>query len=489
MSTVDLARPQRGAGLSGAAANAAAVLRAHAAVIAPVAAAAWWLVIVTRMWAGRDAPSVTVGAILLAVAVAVVRPDRVLPASVLVLAAAISAGAFLVPLTAPTGWAGAPDAAIYACGAWLAVVVAAAVVARPQASSWLLVVVVASAGTEFMSGWTAWWGGQNPALPMLGTFYWHNPYAAFLVPGGLAGVAMWLWRRRIVAALGLVCFTLAAVGIVYSTSRAGLGTFVVGFVLVTAVVAVAPDRWRRLARLATAAAAAAAVTLLIAGPPFFPHRASPLAAVQTRAVTQPLGQNTDQRIGFWREAITVFFRHPVTGGGYKSLVAEASGHLPKSVPLSPYAHSGYLQALGEGGLLLGVPFLLAVLLLAVLCVRRLVAGLVRRQGTGESTVVAVALACLFLHSAVDFDWAYAADFAVTAVVAGLVVGQWLTDRQADGRAHSVHPRRAVAAVLSLAVGVGLLGVSAWVMRHGNHQENLVPAPHHHGGSSVSASRR
>ena len=104
----------------------------NAAPAVAVIAAAWWLVEVTRAWAGRDRPSVTVGAILIAVALVLVRPDRVLPRTVIALAAAISVGAFVVPLTADTGWAGSPDAAIYVCGAWLAVLVAAVVKSRPS---------------------------------------------------------------------------------------------------------------------------------------------------------------------------------------------------------------------------------------------------------------------------------------------------------------------------------------------------------------------
>ena len=80
-------------------------VHAHAGPAATVAASAWWLVEVTRSWAGRDAPSVTVGAILVAIAVILVRPDRVLPRSAVVLATGISVGAFVVPLADATGWA------------------------------------------------------------------------------------------------------------------------------------------------------------------------------------------------------------------------------------------------------------------------------------------------------------------------------------------------------------------------------------------------
>lgn len=448
----------------------AAVSR-NAGPAAAVVALVWWLVEVTRSWAGRDAPSVTVGAILLAVAVVLVRPDRVLPWQPIALAAAISAGAFVVPLTADTGWAGAPDAAIYACGAWLAIIVASVVVARPDLTTLLLVLVSASAAIEFMSGWDAWWGGEDPSRPMLGTFFWHNPYAAFLIPGGLVGLALWIWRNRLFALLGLLCFVFATIGVVYSTSRASFAAYVIGLVLVIATASVDEQRWRSLRQLALALVVAAGATFFVGGPPFFPHRASPLAAEHTRTAGESLGQNGGYRLDFWREALIVFRHHPLSGGGFKSLVSQSSGHVPDSWPLSPYAHNGYLQALGEGGLVLGVPFLLAALAVAYLCLRTLTRGIVQRRVPVEQVVVAIALACVMLHSGVDFDWTYAADFGMAAVLAGFVVGYALRDRVVPEPAQPTGRLRILVSAGVLA-GVALLGVSAWVMRDGNHTVNL-----------------
>jgi O-antigen ligase len=458
----------------------AAGVRRHAGPVAVLVATAWWLIEVTRSWAGRDAPSVTVGAILVAVAVVLARPDRVLPRTALILATAISVGAFVVPLAADTGWAGAPDAAIYACGAWLAAVVAAAVVARPATMVWFVTLVAASAPIQFMSGWLGWWGGEDPTRPMVGTFYWHNPYAAFLIPGGLVGLALWIWRDRLFALLGVICFAFAAIGIVYSTSRASLAAFILGVALVGVLALVGTTRWRALRQFVIAAVIAAAATYFVGGPPFFPHRSSPLSGEQSRAAGQSLGQNGGYRLDFWREALKVFRHHPVTGGGYKSLVGQSVGHVPSSWPLSPYAHNGYLQALGDGGLVLGVPFLLAVLIVAAICVRSLIRGLIRRDLPVETVVLAIALGCVMLHSGVDFDWTYAADFAMAGALAGLVVGSWLTSRAtASDAAETAEPDPAKPSRnhrLALAgcalVGVALLGVSAWVIRHGNHTVNL-----------------
>lgn len=452
----------------------AQLVRVHAGPGATLVATAWWLIYVTSHWAGRDAPSVTVGAALVAVAVLLVRPYRVLPPLAVYTATAVSVAAFVVPLTAPSGWAGAPDGAMYACGAWLAVTVAAVVVTWSSARLWLLLLVAASAAIQFKSGWTAWWGGKDPTQPMWGTFYWYNPYAIFLVPGGLVGLALWIWRKRLIAVLGVFAFAFASMGVVYSTSRASLAVFVLGFALIGITALVGSERRRAARQLVLAAVIAAAAAYFVGGPPFFPHRASPLAGEQARSTGQSLGQNGGYRLDFWHEALTAFRRHPLTGGGYKSLVHESIGHVPKGWPLSPYAHNGYLQPLAEGGLILGVPFLLAVCAIALLCLRTLFRGLVRRQVGGETVAVAIALGMVMLHSGVDFDWTYAADFGMFAILSGLVVGLTLRDRdRPDSTGYGRVARYAL--VGCLLVGVGTLGLSAWVQRDGNHTVNL-PRP-------------
>lgn len=449
------------------------LLRSHAGVAAAVVATAWWLVEVTRSWAGRDAPSVTIGAILTAVAVVLTRPDRVLPRQAVMLATAISVGAFVVPLAADTGWAGAPDAAIYTCGAWLGICVAATIVARPETRLWFFTLVAASAPIEFMSGWLGWWGGNDPSRPMIGTFYWHNPYAAFLIPGGLIGLALWIWRDRLFAVLGLIAFVFAAVGIVYSTSRAGLAMFVLGVFLVVLLAVVGERRWRAIRQIVIAAVIAVGGAFFIAGPPFFSHRASPLAAEHARAATQSFTGNTEQRFDFWRQAWAIFRHHPIVGGGYKSLVAQSAGVVPRDMPISAYAHNGYLQALGEGGLVLAIPFLAAAVVLSVMVVRSVFRGMARRDLPAETVVVAIALGCVMLHAGDDFDWSYAADFAMASILAGLLVGLWLTARPAPA-ANRDKPSRNRQFMLAGCVlaGVALLGVSAWVQRHGNHTVNI-----------------
>ena len=455
----------------------ATLVREFAAPVTAFAAVVWWLVQVTRSWAGRDAPSVTVGAILLALAVLLNRPDRALPRRAVVLAAALSIGAYIVPLTAPSGWAGAKVATIYVSGAWLCMLVATVIARRPEARVWVLLAVAASAPIEFMSGWLGWWGGGNPTAAMVGTFYWHDSYAAFLVPGGVVGLALFVWGDRLFALLGLVSLAFASMGVVYSTSRAALACFIAGLAGIALVAAVSKRPARALRQVVVGAAVATACVFALAGPPFFSHRVSPFAAEQARTTGQSLGQNGGYRLEFWHEAIAVFKAHPFTGGGYKSMVAESLGRVPHNYVLSPFAHNGYLQALSDGGLVLAMPFFLAILALAYLAVRLLLRTLRHREPELVTVAVTLALGLVLAHSAVDFDWTYAANFAMAGVLGGVLLGQWLVVEPEAAASPARPPVRMTALALTSLTGAALLVVSAWVMRNGDHHENLPTGRH------------
>jgi hypothetical protein len=453
--------------------------------MATLLAVAWFLVVVTRGWAGREPWRVSIGAVLLVIAVIIIRPDRLLPRTALVLAAALSVGALIVAAVSPTGWAGATVGANYVVAAWLTLVVAALVVRRPASALWVAVAVAVAGAIEFAEAWLPWWGGEDPGRPMIGTFYWHDAYAAFLVPAGLIGLGLWLWHDRVLAGLGAVAFVLCSIGVLYSTSRAAIACLIVGIVLTGGVALVGTHRLRLLGRFAVLTGVAAAAAWFVAGPPFFPDRVGALSGLNDRAASESLGQNGGYRLQFWHEALTVFRDHPLTGGGYHSLATAASGRVPHDWALSPFAHNGYLQAVSDGGLLLAVPFLLAVLAVAVVVVRLLVRSVRHRSGPRAPDAVRfavpLALGAVLAHSAVDFDWTYTANLVQAGVLAGVVLGVWwqrqvpesITDDavEAGPIAAGPVPRRRLAWVV-VPVAVATLGVAAWGARHGDFHESL-----------------
>ncbi|HEX3812116.1 MAG TPA: O-antigen ligase family protein [Mycobacteriales bacterium] len=420
-----------------------------------IAAAAWWLLIATRWWGGRQAGAVTGGAIVTGIAVLVVRPDRVLPRSIVWLAAWLSVAALLVAVLSPTGWAGATNAADYVCAAWTVVAVAAAAAAHRAVVTPLLAVVVLGTMVEVAEAWLPWWGGEDPTRPMIGTFYWWDPFAAYLLAGSVLGYAAWLRGRGAPAALGLAGFVLGSVGLVYSTSRAADACFVAALILVTITQLL--GGWVAVRRSAMALVVGGLAAWAVGGPPFFPHRAQPFAATAARGSGQSLSRNGHYRTEFWREALGVYSRHPLFGGGYHSLATESVGHVPAGWSFSPLAHSGYLQALSDGGLILAVPFLLCCAGIVLIVLISLVGAMRRRDFSVTGFVVPLALGGLLAHSAIDFDWSYPADLLLVAILSGIVVGRWAAERQ--GR---VAGRRLTAcAVLVGVVTLGIAAGAAW----------------------------
>jgi hypothetical protein len=422
---------------------------------------------------------VTIGAGFTLLAVLMSRPDRQLGYPSLGLAAATSAGAFIVAATALSGWQGATMGAPYACVAWLTLSVAAEVRRRQESAQLIALVIVVATLIEFYGGWTAWHGGRDPAVPFSGTFFWYNQVAAFMIPGAIIGMASWLTSRGPVAFIGLLGAMLGAIVVVYSTSRASLACLLLGLVVVVALHLVLTPSRRMGLRVLLGGAIVTAAVVFIAGPPFFPHRVGPLAGTTSRAVGQSLGQNGGYRLDFWREALAVFVHHPLVGSGFRALASVAHPLVNPAWPLSPLAHNGYLQALSDGGLVLGLPVCVATALIVWRMLRQLVHAVRVTDASPLSIAVPVALGALLAHSFVDFDWSYASLFALSGVLAGIVLGR--TTAAATGLTAAepaTAPRvggggGAWVRYALLAVGVSTLVLSAYTARTGEVHLSVV----------------
>jgi O-antigen ligase len=462
--------PQPGRSLGGGRVTGAAELREHLPTVAVLAAVAWWLVFAAHNWGGRGPHAVSIGAGFTLVAVLATRPDRRFRNVPLLLAAAMSVSGFVVAATAMSGWQGATIAATYACVAWLAVAVGAEVRRRPQTGLLVAGVILFATLEEFAGGWTAWHGGMDPRVPMSGTFYWYNQFAAFMIPGGVIGAAFWLGRRGPIALLGLLSTILAAIGVFYSTSRASLACLLLGLVLVGFLYLLVQGSLKLVLRAAFGAVIVAAGVVFVAGPPFFPHRVSPFAGEASRTAGQSLGQNGGYRLDFWREALAVFTHHPLVGSGFRALASVANPLVSASWPRSPLAHNGFLQALSDGGLVLGVPLCIAAAILLWRLLTQVRSAIRHAEASPVALAVPVALAALLAHSFVDFDWSYASLFALTAVLGGIVLGRIpATDGAAAGSAAA--PRSPFRLAL-LAVGVATLALAAYTARSGQIQLNV-----------------
>jgi O-antigen ligase len=438
------------------------------------AALIWWGFALTHATGGRDPWAQTIGIALAVVALGAVRPWRVLTPWTLVLAAAIAAAPIAVCLIDPTHWFGASQAATYAYSAVLFVTVRA--YADTSARRTALIALVLGAGVAQLA-WSmiAWVGGGDPAGLMVGTFYWHNQFAAFLLAPAIIGAGVAAVGTGQLRLAGTVTAIAGSAGVVLSTSRASMALLAGGWLLAgaLAVLTAAGLRGRLLAavRFLVLAGVAVAVTVLLPGPPLFSHRVSALASTTARGAQQSVSQNSGFRVDFWRQALSVFGHHPLTGAGFGSFGSQASRLDPNGVH-SALVHSGLLQPLSDGGLLLGLPFLLGCLLIGLGLLRRLLPS-AWRADQGAVTLVAVGSLVLAAHSAVDFDWTYPSLMAMSAILAALALAWTPTRADAGSRRPAASPVGARVACVVLAVA-GL--VLAQQSVHGGWHLT-APAPH------------
>lgn len=379
----------------------------------------FWAVPFTRAVGGRGVHSELLLAAVLLVVCLAQRLWRAPPQAVW-LTAVVSSAAIAVCLLSPTGWYGADVAAGYVFGG--AIFLIARCYLKSTERCYAIGAAVCLAGLyEFSQSLITWIGSHDPATEMAGTFYWHNPYAAFLLPGAVIGLGLAAGHRSPWHLVGWVTTPCCVAGIVFSTSRATLAVLVISWIFVFAAIL----RVRAgLGRASALVALCVAVTFALPGPPFFPHYVSPLSTINERSATgQTLGQNGAYRVEFWKEAAEVALHHPVSGGGYHSLATTSVLYTPGSWARSQLAHDGYLQSLSDGGLVLGVPFLFALLIVVLWALRRAWALVAHGPGGSVDTVngtIAIALLAAAVHSAVDFDWSHPAILVEFALLAACV---------------------------------------------------------------------
>ena len=301
---------------------------------------------------------------------------------------------------------------------------------------------------------------------MVGTFYWHNQFAAFLLAPALIALALVVRNRAPWRLVGWVVAPLATAGVVYSTSRGALGILICGWLVIGVLACrVKPNR-RAVVRWLAASLLAAGVTVAVSGPPFFPSSASPFAATQARASGGDTADaNSAYRVRMWHEAVIVFDHHPVVGVGYGGLQKSAEKLTPGSWPRSPLAHNDYLQALAEGGLLLGLPFLAACAGIGIGLLRSL-RSRVRSRVLDVRTGLIVGALALMAHSVIDFDWTYPALFTLAAIVSAAAIAPTLRRPQPTAtaspgadRSASTQLRIRIALVALLAVAIATGGIA------------------------------
>jgi O-antigen ligase len=381
--------------------------------VAAVLALLTWGITLTHAFGGR-APftlALTVAATLPLLVVTRAHRRVPLPA----VAALVAPGLIALALNAfsATGWSGLVEASSWLLAGVLAAGIAS--YARKPTHRNLVVVVLLVVGLQQLAqAWYPWWGGGDPTIGLVGSFYWLNQFAAF--QGGIAvlGVAVAMRSSGNLRTFAVVSTPVIAAGVWLSGSRAGLAMWLLGAALVAALGA---RRVRQSAVVGGQVVVSFVLAWLLASPALM-GAANGVTGL-TAANRGDAASDALHRVDFWHAALTLALRHPWLGTGFDSFGMASTPLLPVDQEGSSLVHNGWLQPLVDGGLLLAVPVVLITAWPALRALRRLRGA--RRGGTDIATVgAAVALLMLLAHSLFDFDWTYPSLLCLYAIVAGLL---------------------------------------------------------------------
>ncbi len=410
-------------------------------------AAAGWGLWLSHASGGRAGLSLASALACLVPLLVVSRPWRVLPTWSLVAALGPGLCALASNAISATGWQGLDDAASWLYAGLLGLAVAAAGSTAQRRMAVLLVVVAVGLDQAFQAWW-AWFGGGTATAPWVGTYFWHNSFAGFmLAPASIALVLAGSASGR-PRALGVVLAPVLGAAIVLSGSRAAT----LLLVAIAVVVAAATVRnWGAAVRLAAVAAAVPLVARVLT---LSVGSGSGSGALGSRV--ESAGSSLGIRIDYFTAAWQLWLRHPVQGAGFGSFESAGQHLMPAESSASALVHNGWLQALTDGGLLLAVPVVLVTgwLLWAA---ARLV--LTRARLDVTRTAAAAAVLTLGAHALFDFDWDYPALLAAFAIVGAVLVApeRSPTPESSAGPARAVAVLTGVAVVLAL--GSSVLGAA------------------------------
>ncbi len=297
---------------------------------------------------------------------------------------------------------------------------------------------------QYITAWFPWWGGGDPTKLMWGSFYWHNPFAAYLVIGIAVAAFIAVAGRRMFAVLGFLVTFLAGAGVVASGSRASL--VLLGGVLLVAVAAgAAARRWAGLARGLALPVGIAVTAVVMTGPIFFPVADATGDAVGgLTGRTQPAGKSVVERFLFWGDALRLGAGSPVTGIGLQAFGRALQ--CERDTALTSHPHNEYLLAWAEGGALAAIPMLAVLVGIVWLVfvsvvrapepaarrVRWLPGGAELREDPARWGAL-LGLVVAAGHAAFDFDWAYPALLALTGIVGGIAAAPLMASRPSASR--------------------------------------------------------
>ncbi len=297
------------------------------------------------------------------------------------------------------------------------------------------------------------WGGHATLLGSrwYGSFYWPNPFAAFLlllIPVTLTRLIYGRTRRETLA-LGVITVVLL-VAFILTYSR-GAWVVLAGVTMLALVVVRPPSRGIALQRAIGVIVIAALVSVALASR--VDHSAQEGLFMRAASITNIGDESVQGRLSFWRSAIAIFRDHPLVGTGPWTYGIAHTRYQDDVRRYASDAHNLYLQTAAEMGIV-GLAVLVALLIsIVALWIRTLRIA----HGLPEYPLVAgvgLGLVGFFLHSGLEVNWAFPANPALAFAMIGALAGYEASSMRSPGvssQSLSFRPRLAVTIVVLLAI--------------------------------------
>src|SRR2546428_5294600 len=270
----------------------------------------------------------------------------------------LGAGLLLVTAAAAfsTVWSVQLDASLHELLRWLMyfgiAVATASTLRSPAAARRFVDGAVVIAGWLCLIGLFIFWGANTPGLRWSSTFYWPNPFAAFLLLVLPVELSRYVHATGTREALPHGALSVLLAGSLVLTYTRGAWVSLL-LIVPLALLTVRPASWTRtVSRLALAGLATAiAVAVLIRSPGSGSGLVIEDLFGRVASASDAQAYAVQGRLRFWRAGLAIFMDHPMVGTGPGTFGAMHTAYQRDVRYYARDAHSLYVQTASEGGVM------------------------------------------------------------------------------------------------------------------------------------------
>lgn len=242
-------------------------------------------------------------------------------------------------------------------------------------------------------------GGHEMVRHFVGTFFWKNPMAGYLILFIPIGIGAFLYFDGITRWLFAIAVTIMFCGLVLTRSRAGWIAFILSFVIIFLPSVLHKTKIKYLIAVSVIFIIGIIIGIALAPPKTIADRAESITFAMSGSLEE---QSFSDRIVMLKAGLNVVRDYPIFGIGPRSWPAIRAVYLHKMTYLPRFPHNTYLQFTAE----LGIPGIILFLLALAMTFIPLIRASYRREGSPISIGITSGAIALLLHMAVDFDSAF-----------------------------------------------------------------------------------